>query len=149
MNVSLLYGNNTLIIKSRDRAGNTASIIWHVVRERPTADTAASPWAAAIIVVIVILAMENLAIYGYFTKRRSRAGPPGAAHPNEAPRAGPRKASRGAPPPKAQNEIAPPGTPEEPQAGLNWDAEKVKAKESEDVEMPVQVGDQNDDIEEF
>jgi nitrous oxidase accessory protein NosD len=149
MNVSLLYGNNTLIVKSRDRAGNTASLVWHVVRESPTANAAASPWAAAIIVIIVILAIENLAIYWYFTKRRSGGASMEKSPLEVAPKHGPRKAPRAAPPPKALDEIAPPGTSDDAQASLNWDAEKARAKESEDVEMPVQFGDQDDEIEEF
>jgi hypothetical protein len=74
MNVTLLYGNNTLIIKSTDRAGNFNTVTWYVVRDRPSAGPG-SPWNAALVAIAVILAVENAAIYIYW-RRRQGAAPP-------------------------------------------------------------------------
>jgi len=162
MNVSLLYGNNTLIVKARDRAGNTNSLIWHVVRERSQVAPAPSPWAAAIIVVIIILAVENLGIYWYFTKRKSKGpstqlpeeeealpyeeeAPPPPKRPAQAP---PAAAPSKAPPQRTARAPAA-ETVGTPRSKLNWDEEEAKATEQEGMEMPVQVGDEDDDIEEF
>jgi parallel beta-helix repeat protein len=72
MNVTLLYGNNTLLIKSTDRAGNTNSAVWYVVRTRP-ANAVSSPWLEASILVAAVLAAEN--IYLFYRYRRKGPAP--------------------------------------------------------------------------
>jgi parallel beta-helix repeat protein len=77
LNLTILYGNNTILIRSTDRAGNVNAVTWSVVRDRPAA-APGSPWAAALVAVAVMLAAENLAIILY---RRRRDGPKAAAAP--------------------------------------------------------------------
>jgi hypothetical protein len=68
MNLTLLYGNNTLIIRSTDRAGNFNSLTWYIVRDRPAAGPG-SPWIPALAAFLVVLAVENAAIYLYWRRR--------------------------------------------------------------------------------
>jgi hypothetical protein len=82
MNVTLLYGNNTLIIRSTDRAGNFDSVTWYVVRDRPSPGPG-SPWMAALIAFVIILAAENAGIYIYW--RRQKRGAPAAPAPKAPP----------------------------------------------------------------
>lgn len=72
MNVTLLYGNNTLIIRSTDRAGNFNTVTWHIVRDRPPAG-AGSPWIPALIAIAIMFASENAAIYLYWRRRKGPA----------------------------------------------------------------------------
>jgi len=92
MNVTLLYGNNTLIIRSTDRAGNFETVTWYVVRDRPSPGPG-SPWMAALAAFAVILAAENAGIYLYW---RNRRGMPPAAPPPGAPPAPPAASSAAA-----------------------------------------------------
>jgi hypothetical protein len=78
MNVTLLYGNNTLLIRSTDRAGNFDTLTWYVVRDRPSAGPG-SPWVPALMAVAAVLAAENAAIYLYWRRRGDNA--PAAATP--------------------------------------------------------------------
>lgn len=75
MNVTLMYGNNTLLVKSTDRAGNTNSATWYVVRTSPVGPGPGSPWLAAGIIIAVILVAENLYLYRRYSGK-GRAGPP-------------------------------------------------------------------------
>jgi parallel beta-helix repeat protein len=70
LNVTILYGNNTLLIKSTDRAGNVNSVTWYVVRDRPSSGRN-TPWIPAIILFVAVLAAENAAIFMYLRRRRT------------------------------------------------------------------------------
>jgi len=105
MNVTLLYGNNTLLLKSTDRAGNTNSTVWYVVRTRPQ-NAVSSPWLLTAIVVVAILAVEN--IYLFYRYRKGGPAAPAALPANAsaagtvAPEAKPASApAPGSPPPEA------------------------------------------------
>jgi len=74
MNVVLLFGNNTLIIKSTDRAGNFNSLTWYIVRDRPSTGRA-TPWREALLAFVAILAAENGIIYAYYRKRGRKTEP--------------------------------------------------------------------------
>jgi len=101
LNVTLLYGNNTLMVESTDRAGNTNAVIWAVVRDRPAARPG-SPWAAALAGVAVFLVVENVAVLLY---RRRRGGATAAAAPRPA-------GMTGTAPPTSEQ--ASPSTPQAP-----------------------------------
>lgn len=63
MNVTLMYGNNTLLVKTTDRAGNTNASTWYVVRTSPVGPGPASPWLVAGILIAVMLVAQNLYLY--------------------------------------------------------------------------------------
>jgi hypothetical protein len=82
MNVTLLYGNNTLLIKSTDRAGNANSTVWYVVRTKPV-NSSSSPWLAAGIIVVAVLVAENAyLVWRYRGKGPAAASTPGAPPAN-------------------------------------------------------------------
>jgi hypothetical protein len=75
MNVTLMYGNNTLLVKSTDRAGNTNIATWYIVRTSPIGPGPGSPWLAAGILIAVILVAENLYLYRRYAGK-GQTGPP-------------------------------------------------------------------------
>jgi parallel beta-helix repeat protein len=109
LNVTLFYGNNTLLVKSTDRAGNANTVDWSVVRDRPAAGPG-SPWAAALAALCVWLAVQNAAILAW-RRRRSAPGARSPANPAGAPVAA-RPPARPAPEeaavPEARAEPVPP-----------------------------------------
>lgn len=105
MNVTLLYGNNTLLIRSTDRAGNFDTVTWYVVRDRPSPGPG-SPWMAAILAFVAILAAENAAIYVYW--RRRKGIPPQAPPQKPAPATSPPRAPAEGAAPGAVAETVPP-----------------------------------------
>jgi len=68
MNLSILYGNNTLTLRSEDRAGNVNTVNWYVVRDRPSAEPG-PPWMTALAGVAILFTAENAAIYVYRRRR--------------------------------------------------------------------------------
>jgi hypothetical protein len=88
MNVTLLYGNNTLLIKATDRAGNTNSTVWYVVRTRPV-NASGSPWLEAGILVAAVLAAENAYLFWRYRRKGPAASSTPAALPANASHTGP------------------------------------------------------------
>jgi len=126
LNVTLLYGNNTLTIESTDRAGNTNAVLWSVVRDRP-AGRPGSPWAAALAALSVWLAIQNAAILAWRRQRVVRQ----AVAP--VPPAGASMAAR-PPPPTVPAEAAVPearAEPVPPEALPVGDDEPVETVEME------------------
>jgi len=70
INVTLLQGNNTFFIKSTDRAGNSNTSVWYVVRS-VTNSASRSPWLEVGILVAIFLATEN--VYFLWRARRLRS----------------------------------------------------------------------------
>jgi hypothetical protein len=99
LNVTLLYGNNTLLLKSTDRAGNTNSTVWYVVRTRPV-NAANSPWLETGILVAAVLAAENIYLFWRYRRKGPMVPSAPAAQPANASAAGPV-------PPEAKPESAP------------------------------------------
>ena len=82
LNITLFFGNNTILIRSTDRAGNVNSTTWFVVRDRPSSGQN-TPWLPAIVLFVAVLAAENAAILGII--RRKRTAPPAASPVRSAP----------------------------------------------------------------
>ncbi|MEM2869755.1 MAG: right-handed parallel beta-helix repeat-containing protein [Thermoplasmata archaeon] len=69
LNIDLLPGNNTIILRAADRAGNENTLVWFIVRTKREARTP-SPWVETIATVALVLALENALIY--VLRRRGR-----------------------------------------------------------------------------
>lgn len=126
MNVTLLFGNNTLLIRSTDRAGNFETLTWYIVRDRPPAGHG-SPWMPALIAFVIILVVENAAIYLYW-RRRGGAAKAAAASPAGAPAAAPPAAAQPPPGPVAPKAEAGPAPPEALPVGDDEPVETVDMK---------------------
>jgi parallel beta-helix repeat protein len=122
MNVSLLYGNNTLLLKSTDRAGNTNTTTWYVVRDSPRISNR-SPWLEAGILVAAVLAAENIYLVWRYRKGRPAAQQaalpvrPAASHAAQVAGPAAQQAAPAVAPGKPQAAL-PPGPTREPPAAV-------------------------------